>query len=297
MKSVVVVGDLVTDILVRTAGAVAPDTDTDARVTTAGGGAAANTACWLAVAGAPTALVARVGADEAGRARSLELFAYGVDGHVATDDGQRTGTVVVLVGPDGRRSMLTDSAASANLQPTDLPVELFGADAHLHLSGYTLLHEGSREAGRQALWLARRSGMTVSVDAASAAPLARTGPAAFLDSVAGVDLLLANTDEAAVLTGQPDPVGAAEALGTWAEVAVVKAGADGAVWAGSRTGTYRCPATPAPVLDTTGAGDAFAAGLLADWLTRDATPNTALVAGAGLAARAVTVMGGRPTID
>lgn len=297
MKSVVVVGDLVTDVLVQAGSSVAPDSDSEARVTTAGGGAAANTACWLAVAGAPTALVARVGADEAGRARSLELFAYGVDGHIATDDGQRTGTVVVLVGPDGRRSMLTDRAASARLQPTDLPAELFAADAHLHLSGYTLLHEGSREAGRQALWLARRAGMTVSVDAASAAPLARVGPADFLDWVAGVDLLLANTDEAEVLTGQLDPVAAAEALRSWAGVAVVKAGADGAVWAGSRTGTYRCPATPAPVQDTTGAGDAFAAGLLADWLTPGATANTALVAGAALAARAVAVIGGRPSID
>jgi sugar/nucleoside kinase (ribokinase family) len=294
LSRVVVVGDLLTDVLVRTDGVISPGSDTRADVSHRGGGAAANTACWLAECGVDAALVARVGGDEVGRARTLELLGHGVEAVVAVDHDAVTGTVIALIGADGERTMLTDRGANLRLSPDDLQPRLFESGAHLHLSGYTLLDDGSRPAGLHALERARGAGMTVSVDAASAAPLARAGAEAFLSWTYGVTLLLANTAEAEVLTGTSDPRTAAEQLSGWYAGIVIKAGGEGAVWFGGGR-LHACPAKPVAVVDTTGAGDAFAAGLLADWLSPGASPDTALLAGAETAARAVAISGGRPT--
>lgn len=292
MGGVVVLGDLVTDVAVQTAGPVAVGSDTEADVTVRGGGSAANTACWLASVGVVTALVARVGNDAAGRARVQEIVDAGVTPVVSIDGRERTGTVVVLVGADGERTMLTDRGASRRLHAADLPATVLREAVHLHLSGYVLFDAGSRPAALEAKHRAREGGLTVSVDAASAAPLTRVGARAFQRWTAGADLLLANVDEARVLTGCPDPVEAATRLAGCYDVAIVKAGAEGAVWAaGNRL--WRCTAVPARVRDTTGAGDGFAAGLLAAWLT-GAGPAESLAAGAALAAVAVSIPGGRP---
>src|SRR5690606_1115716 len=111
------------------------------------------------------------------------------------DPERPTGTCVVMVTHKGQRTMLSDPGANAALSPEDLPRDLFTADAHLHMSGYTLLNEGSREAGLAALDLARRVGMSISVDCASAAPLERTGAEPFLEWTHGAKLLFANRSE------------------------------------------------------------------------------------------------------
>jgi ribokinase len=293
VNRVVVVGDLVTDVIVRTREPIQRGTDTTADVRLTGGGAAANTACWLAHCGVDTALVARVGGDELGRARTLELLGAGVEALVKVDHDAVTGAVVVLVDAAGERSMLADRGASLNLSPDDLDRRLFEPTAHLHLSGYVLFEPGPLAAGLHALAAARSARMTVSVDAASAAPLAAVGADAFLSWTAPADLLLANADEAEVLTGNRDPHVAARYLARFYGVAVVKAGAAGAVWANGDA-VYECPARTTNIVDTIGAGDAFAAGLLAEWLRPGSTPESALGAGARLAAHAVSNLGGRP---
>jgi len=132
---------------------------------------------------------------------------------------------------------------------------------------------------------ARAAGVSVSVDPSSAAPVQRAGAAAFLEWVGGVDLLVPNRDEAAVLTGMPDPRGAARALTAHVREVVVKLGAQGALWTDGQA-QARAPALDVLVSDTTGAGDAFAAGLLAARLA-GAEPPDALGAGCSLAAEAI----------
>lgn len=274
--SVIVVGDLVTDVLAVPAGPVVPGTDTAADVRVGGGGQAGNTAAWLAYAGVPVTLVATVGDDPAGRDRVAELTAAGVDCAVRTVPGVPTGTLVVLATAE-ERTMLTDRGAADHLRPSDVDGAI-GHARHLHLSGYTLLGEGSRAAGRHALATARARGLSTSVDAASVAPLRSAG--GFADWIRGVDLLLANADEAAI-------------LGTMPVTMVVKHGPAGAEWRSGAT-TVHVAATPAAAVDATGAGDAFAAGLLAAWLA-GASPADALRAGTRLAAEAVTALGARPS--
>jgi sugar/nucleoside kinase (ribokinase family) len=191
--------------------------------------------------------------------------------------------------------MITDRGASLRLDPMDVTAAVKGASmaVHLHLSGYSLLSEGSRPGGLAALAAARERGLTTSVDAASAAPLRALGAAAFLDLIRGTDLLLVNADEAGALAGPGSPAEQGAVLTHTARNVVVKLGPDGALWCG-RDGVVRLGAgTRVRMLDPTGAGDAFAAGLLAAWCA-GAEPAAALGAGAALGAAAVTKIGARP---
>lgn len=290
---VVVVGDLMVDVIAVMSGPLARGSDTPSRVRTRGGGSAANVATWLAVQGVPTSYIGRVGDDALGRESVDALAAVGVHAWVSVDEEAPTGTCVVLVEPGGERSMLPDAGANATLLPADVPPTAFRPGGHLHLSGYSLLSTGSREAALTALSLAATAGMTVSVDPSSAALLEAVGAARFLDWTRGVDVLLANTDEAAVLAGARDPHAAAAQLGGHYREVVVKVGPDGALWQQGFIGASAPAERGVEVVDTTGAGDAFAAGFLASWLLHP-EPESALAAGNRLAARVVSQVGARP---
>ena len=205
MARIVVIGDLMTDTVAHATLPLARGSDTPAKVTTHGGGSGANTAAWLAADGADVAFVGRRGADIAGRNRDMELMGYGVDARLVMDPERPTGTCVVMVTHKGERTMLSDPGANAALAPDDLPHDLFVPGAHLHVSGYTLLSEGSRAAALAALDFSRRAGMSASVDGASAAPLERAGAEPFLELSSNAVLLFVNAAQAKVLTGRDDP--------------------------------------------------------------------------------------------
>ena len=254
----VVLGDLMVDVVARIAGPLAHGSDTAAQISVQGGGSAANTAAWAASIGTDVVLVCRVGDDDLGRA-ALPT----VDIHSAVDREKPTGTCVVLVEPGGERTMLPDPGAN------DGPLPEIPLGDHLHVVGYALLRDGPRASALAAIERARAAGMTVSVDPSSWA-LLRPG------AIPDVDLLLPNEREAELLDGGE---------------MVVKLGADGARW-----GAVHVPAEPVAVVDTTGAGDAFAAGFLTARL-RGAGPREALEEGCRVAARAVAQVGARPEYD
>jgi sugar/nucleoside kinase (ribokinase family) len=296
----VVLGELMVDVVVRQSGPLARGSDTPSEISFAGGGSGANVAAWAAWLGAPVVLVCRVGADERGRAAVEELRDGGVDVRATVDGERPTGTCVVLVEPGGERTMLPDPGA--NDAPAELPDELAGR--HLHVSGYSLLRETARPGALAAIERARAAGMTVSIDPASWA-LIRPG------LIPPADLLLPNESEAARLAddeqpvrgaladrgaeaGHDQPERAARALadGTAAREVVVKLGAGGALWTDGNE-VVRAPAEPVAVTDTTGAGDAFAAGFIVARIG-GAGPHEALAAGNRTAAQAVSTVGARP---
>jgi sugar/nucleoside kinase (ribokinase family) len=273
----VVVGDLAVDVLVEPAAPAVLGADVPARIRTSPGGAGANTAAWLAHLGADVVLVARVGADDAGRAAAAHLAAFGVRPALAVDERCPTCTVVVLLA-GGERTMLSDRGAAARLAPADLPA-LDDAD-HLHMSGYVLLDASSRPAGLAALAAARAGGLTTSVDPQAPA----LGPE-FAGWVRRVDLLLPNADELAALGG---PAAVRDVVGAVA----VTDGPRGARWL-DPSGEWAAAAPETQVVDPTGAGDAFDAGLLVAWLG-GAGPEEALRAGCAAGAAAVAGLGARP---
>lgn len=287
---VVVAGDAGLDVVVLHQGPVVYGGDTRAEVRLAGGGAGANTARWLRACGVEPTLLARVGDDSAGRLVRDDLEEAGVHCAFAVDHEAATCCVVVLVDAGGQRSMLPDRGANQRFHPDDVgPAVLTGAD-HLHLSGYVLLDPSSRPAGLTALAAARAAGLSTSVDPQSAALI--TDSAAFLADVRGVDLLLPNAAELRALTGSAEPAAALDLLGTVGAVAVTS-GRDGASWVDA-DGIVQVPTEPTTCVDSTGAGDAFDAGVLAEWL-RGASPEDRLRVGVRCGARAVSVAGAQPT--
>jgi sugar/nucleoside kinase (ribokinase family) len=196
---VVVIGDAAVDIVARPSAALVFGDDVRSTITMTPGGAAANTAAWLAFCGASVTLVSRIGDDPAGELLRRSLTDAGVRCAFTVDPAAATGCVVALVDPDGQRTMMSDRGANARLEPADVDAEVLAGAAHLHLSGYVLLDESSRAAGIAALELARAAGLTTSVDPQSAAMI--DDPAEFVELLRGVNLLLPNAAELAALTG------------------------------------------------------------------------------------------------
>jgi sugar/nucleoside kinase (ribokinase family) len=274
-----VVGDLVEDVVVRLAGPPARGTDTPAVVVRTRGGSAANVAAAAATAGYPTRFVGRVGADATGDLLVASLAASGTGVDVRVQRGGRTGTVVVLVEPDGERTMLPDRAAAQQLAPVD-PAWLTGV-TWLHLPAYSLCAEPIGASTLGVVERVRRAGTRLSVDVSSVAVVEAFGVtrfAALIDELAP-DVVFANVAEAALVQGVE------------AALLVVKDGARPVELRhlGGRVDQVAVPLV-AGVVDTTGAGDAFAGGYLAA-VGRGVDPVAAAGEGAALAARTLTAAG------
>lgn len=249
------VGDLVEDIAVRLAGPVNIASDTEARIDRRRGGSAANMAVAVVRAGRRARFIGQIGDDAIGDALVRILQVDGVEAMVRR--AGRTGAIVVLVDASGERTMLTDRGACPDLADPD-PAWLDGL-AVLHVPLYSLV--GGALAGTSATLIgwARERGITVSIDASSAAVIEQHGVGATRSLLASLrpTVLLCNELEAATLGG-PE---ALRAIATGATV--VKQGPDPALLLGADGSTVAVPALPLDGLrDTTGAGDAFAAGLL-----------------------------------
>lgn len=289
MAGVLAVGDVIDDVLVRPSGPISPDTDTPSRIERVAGGSAANTACWLAGTGTPVTLVASVGREDVQRHEAL-LVERGVVPHLIPRH-RPTGTIVVLSQGESR-AMLTDRGANEDTDPADVRDDLLAGHALLHVTGHVFAGP-DRDAGWRALFeRATAAGLTTSVAPGSAGHLRVLGPDRFRRIVAGVDLLIAGLEEAQLLTGRTDPVAAARELAAAHPLAVVTLGSGGSLLA-TAGGVERVAAVAADVVDVTGAGDAYAAGLLGALLD-GATDAEAGARAASLAALAVGRVGARP---
>ncbi|HEY2938908.1 MAG TPA: PfkB family carbohydrate kinase [Gaiellaceae bacterium] len=245
-------GDLLLDVIVRAPHALAPGADTPVETRLGSGGQAANVASWVALLGGSARLVAKRADDEAGRLAQSLLEARGVELAGPVVEG-RTGVVVSFVDPDGDRSMATDRGVSPELRADELETQMFSGCAWLHVSGYSLLAEPSADAALAGGRFARDEGARISVDLSSWSTIREHGPERFR---ARLEELAPNV----VFANEPEweMVGGAYAL---AETAVVKRGSRG-VEVRTADGVEQYPPLEADVVDTTGAGDALAAGFL-----------------------------------
>jgi ribokinase len=245
-------GDLLLDVVVRTTRPLAPGADSPVETRLASGGQAANVAAWTASLGAPARMIGKQAGDEAGRLARALLEERGAEVAGPVVEG-RTGVVVSLVGSDGERTMATDRGVAADLRAEELERRWLADCSWLHLSGYSLLGEPIAEAAQEAARLARDEGATISVDLSSWSVIREYGPDRFRTDVERLapDVVFANEPEW-------EMVGGAYAL---AETAIVKRGSRG-VQLRSAAGVADHPPVEGDVVDTTGAGDALAAGFI-----------------------------------
>jgi sugar/nucleoside kinase (ribokinase family) len=286
---ILVVGDVMTDIIVRPEGPLARGSDRRASIAFLPGGSAANQAAWLASFGVGVDFVGRVGVAE-GASETARLKAVGVTPWLAGDAERPTGRLIALIDASGERSFLTDRGANDALQSRDIPDALIAGAAMIHLSGYSFVAAGPRAA---VLDVMRRAGdKPISVDPASAEFLREAGHKNFLKWTQGAAILFPNDDEAAVLAGSDDPETQCAQLAALYPLVVVKRGAAGCEAAEGAL-RWRAAAPKVEAIDTTGAGDAFVAAFLAARLAgADIQPALERAAAAGAAAS--TIVGGGP---
>ncbi|SDG05424.1 Sugar or nucleoside kinase, ribokinase family [Sinosporangium album] len=289
-----VIGDVVTDVVALHEAPVATGTDTAADIVLRPGGSGANTASWAAHLGADARLLTRVGFDT-GEWHQTELLRDGVRPHMRMDPDHPTAVVIAMVDSAGERSMLTNRGAGGLIGLDDWADDLLDDVAHLHLSGYTLFAEPGLRLARTAMAEAAGRGVTISVDPSSVGFLHEFGPGRFLHETASAKLIIPNLDEALLLTGEITAERAAVALSETYGTAAVKRGPDGALLARDGRVTATAPGVAAEVVDSTGAGDAFAAGFLTA-LLGGAGDEEALASGCRAGADAVSLVGGRPRI-
>ena len=305
----VVVGDVMVDTFVAIDGAMRLGGDQSATFTRAIGGQAGNTASWLAHLGATVRLVASCGADEDSSWVAHQLDLLGVRAQLLTGD-QSTGRCVIIVDVDGRRTMFSDPGANRAL--ASIPDEMWlhqlshdpaKARRHLHLSGYLLDRSPTLVPDLADLVCddsADGSATTVSLDTAAMA-IGTGQRATLVDALANIDLLLGTVEElSAFLPGDtPQTHTVDQLIDAWRTcypsqtTLVVKNGAHGATADAYGIRVHQ-PAHQTKAVDTTGAGDAFAAGFLAAWSPGREHLTQALASGAEVAALAVGHIGAGP---
>ncbi len=262
------------------------------------GGSAANTLAGLAALGARCAFIGQVAEDQLG-----EVFAHDIRaGGIAFDTPARAGDpptarCLIFVTPDGQRTMNTFLGASQFLPPAVLDEAAIAAAKILYLEGYLWDPEEPRAAMRRAIAAAKNAGRKVAFTLSDAFVIERHGAdfRAMIET-GDVDILFANHVELAALTGHDDfETGLAE-LAPKVPVLVVTRGEHGAVAIAGAERSEVAAEPVAKVVDTTGAGDLFAAGFLHGHVTGRSLTEC-LTMGAVAAAEVISHYGARPEAD
>jgi sugar/nucleoside kinase (ribokinase family) len=238
-------GDLLLDVVVKLSRPLAEGDDTHGETRAGAGGQAANVAAWAAALGARARFVGKRGADASGELVEADLLRRAVD-VLGPPPAGRNGVVVSLVDVDGSRTMVSDRGVAPDLAPEEIEREWVEGADWLHLSGYSLMGEPIGAAAERSVDLAREAGARISVDLSSVNLIREFGRDQLADRLRRIrpDVVFGNEAEH-------------EELPVSSEILVVKRGPRGA----TIDGRDLLP-VPGEVLDTTGAGDALAAGYL-----------------------------------
>ena len=293
---VLCIGDVMLDVVTKIA--VVPSqinygSDTPAQISTHGGGAAGNVASWLTRTDARATIVGHVGNDAAGSALVSEFDALGVRHHNLVVDNGHSGVVVVLVDPTGERTMFPDNGANSGLHIGDLPdLDEYNA---VYVSGYSPLDPLSRVGIKEMIVKIKAAGLHIFFDPASVGGMKEVDTEEVKSWLSSMDALLLNEEEAIYLTGESDLEKSLDILLQSCETVVIKLGSKGAIGKCRGDESISIPAVPTTVVDTTGAGDSFAAGFIAQFATKKDL-HRALVAGAQVASHCVAIVGARPRV-
>ncbi len=262
------------------------------------GGSAANTLAGLSALGAQCAFVGQVAADQLGQVFAHDIRAVGIDYDTPAREGEPpTARCLIFVTPDGQRTMNTFLGASQFLPADALNEEAIGGASILYLEGYLWDPEEPRAAMRQAIEAAKGAGRKVAFTLSDAFVIERYGDdfRALIDDGL-IDILFANKVELAAITGEDDFEAGLALLAPKVPTLVVTRSEEGAaaINRGERADVQAEPIDK--VVDTTGAGDLFAAGFLAGYV-RNEPLETCLKMGSIAAAEVISHYGPRPEAD
>ncbi len=222
------------------------------------GGSACNTIVGIGKLGGAARFVGKCGKDDMGELIESDLKKQNVVPDLFRSDSP-TGRVLSIISPDAQRSMFTYLGASAETRPEDMSEKLFKNAAVVHMEGYLLFNP---ELIRAALTAAKSAGAKISLDLASFTVVEESKELIeqLVDSY--VDILIANEDEAFAFTGYSDEHLAIEAISEQADIAVLKVGRRGSYVSHAGSTIAIQSMGDGDALDTTGAGDMWAAGFL-----------------------------------
>jgi len=224
------------------------------------GGSAANTIVGLADFGGKAAYACKVGNDAYGTQYLDEMRRLGIAVEVAPSEGG-TGTCVVLITPDAQRTMLTHLGVSATLGPDDINAAEIGKAKYVYIEGYLFAGDSTKAAALKAIKLAKEQGVKVALTVSDPF-LIDLFRDQFIELIEGpVDLLFCNEQEARALTGFDNPVDCAQAIHKHAENVALTLGKNGSILM-HQGEVIAVESMPVQAVDTTGAGDMYAAGVL-----------------------------------
>ena len=267
--------------------------DTPSQISTHGGGAAGNVASWLTRTNTEATIVGHVGNDAAGTALATEFDQLGVRHNNLVVETGHSGVVVVIVDPTGERTMFPDNGTNSGLHIGDLP-DLTEFNA-VYISGYSPLDPLSLPGIKAMIARIREAGIPIYFDPASVGGMKQVAIEEVQSWLPLMDVLLLNEEEATYLTGNNAIEESLDALLSYCETVVIKRGSHGSIGKTRNTEAVSVAAIPVTVVDTTGAGDSFAAGFISKF-AENHDMKQALEVGAEIAAHCVAIVGARPRV-
>lgn len=282
---IIFVGDVMQDILISFKDQIAYGSDTQSQIKMQGGGSATNTACWAATQNVPVGLVARIGDDQTGKLIRDGLIHPNLSLNLVETPNSRSGSCGILIDAEGERTMFPDPGANLFLSPSDVPSHWFETAAIIHISAYSLLRTNTKKTIQEIIEKAKQHNIKTSIDVASSQPLIDNDGFNSLAQLAPFDYLFANKDEAEVL-------GDTSKIKSLCHNLILKKGSKESIWLSTDREIIDIPEN-VEVVDSIGAGDAFAAGFLTSLVKKEPAA-TILKNANNLGSQAVKISGARP---
>jgi len=291
---ILVLGDINLDIIVNLREDINFNTDSESDIHFEGGGSAANFSYWLDYLEQPVRFVAKTGGDFIVDYLKKQFQNTKIDFINLVSKNKETGRIVILLSKSGDRTMVTDRGANLDFSPEDITNDYFKGIEHLHLGGYSFFGgKNMEETSIKTIKKAKQNNIKVSFDPSSYSGLNSYGTQNILNQTKGVDFCFPNIDEGRVLANEEDPEKIVHVLLNYYKNVVLKLGEEGC-YIGNQDFIKKIKQKRKLADgDTTGAGDAFTAAFLTDYLNNGILQSAAEKANE-VAFKCVKKIGGRP---
>jgi sugar/nucleoside kinase (ribokinase family) len=290
---ILVIGDINLDIIVNLREDINFDTDSASEIDFRGGGSAANFSFWLDYLNTPVRFISKTGDDFISNFLKNEFKDTNID-YISLKSTKESGRIVILLDKNGARTMITDRKANLDFRQDDIRDGFFNGINHLHIGAYSFF--GGKNMVNTALKIideAKKRNITISFDPSSYSMIKQYGVDKILKQTKGIDFCFPNLEEAQVLTKKDNPKDMVKVLLKYYKNVILKYGKEGCFVGNSENIEFIQQKEMIEGGDTTGAGDAFTAAFISNYLKNNSLKKAAVYANK-IAAECVKRTGGRP---